>query len=467
MDDEANDDFRIIENIHPNPGCALITLEDHRCACDSLFPEVMQKVLAVKNTCPDMASSLIHFNEFRKRNLAISADYARIYLSENGEAQRLKFAAGAAFGSTHIGFAMDLAVETLLSWGKEVTSNPDIILSDGVMVANDSMPEIIDAAYDLQEGGSSVVTGVGYQETLIGLRRLVYGNLAIYMDLGAILHFCQMHEARFGYFEKGKVDEFIKCYEAFVKYVKTHHKDDHPVYAEGGSFGRDNERFVRDGLKAIANNDIEASLSIIDHEQRHILEQYMYKISTDEPTIPSNVLELLKPGREGDLDFKNFMNALEKTQFGDSYGNSPLFNGIRAQFSASKESCKVMVHEVVGNMMYRDEQTAPHNEQPLIFPFDRKQYGDNFSDPDVRVPWFKNIIRHYIKAENNKCSWPIDGTAFSASGQMVSQKFYWYCDGQKLSLAGFCPALSNVLKKGLHVIANGGSHKRYLKRYST
>ena len=170
-------------------------LDCHRCQCEKLYDEVMSRVLRVKNLCSDSGNtcSVENFTAQRRRNKAISADYARIYMKATGEAKRLKFAGGAALGSTHIGYAMDIAAETLRDWGSTARNDEraDLILADGTRVRADSAWGYL---VDWQEVGSRFITGVTYDKTLIGLRRLVYGNLAIYMDLGAVLHFCQMHE---------------------------------------------------------------------------------------------------------------------------------------------------------------------------------------------------------------------------------------------------------------------------------
>lgn len=79
-------------------------LQCHRCQCEQIYDVVMSRVLRVKNLCGGAgnACQVENFAAQRRRNRAISADYARIYLKVTGEAKRLKFAGGASLGSTHI-----------------------------------------------------------------------------------------------------------------------------------------------------------------------------------------------------------------------------------------------------------------------------------------------------------------------------------------------------------------------------
>ncbi|SEO43759.1 hypothetical protein SAMN04489859_11101 [Paracoccus alcaliphilus] len=246
----------------------------------------MSRVLRVKNMCASSASSCTveNFAAQRRRNRAISADYADIYMKTTGEAKRLKFAGGASLGSTHIGFGMDTAADALNGWGTRAAPHEpaDIVLEDGTRIKNDGL---LGDLMDWQEIGSWVLTGDGwfdgvtYSDTLVGLRRLIYGNLAIYMDLGAVLHFCQMHEERFHFFKDGKVEEFIECFDHFVNYVKDKYAHEHEVYGGEGTFGSPEGGFLRDGLRGVARDDFEASLPIIDHEQRNILEDFMYRLN--------------------------------------------------------------------------------------------------------------------------------------------------------------------------------------------
>lgn len=366
----------------------------HECACEEVFAEVMRRVLRVKNTCSDTVCSTENFDAFRRRNLAISADYADIYLQPLGEAKRLKFAGGAAFGSTHIGYAMDLAAETLESWGSTMERrSTDLLMPDGTAISEDWNGP----TFDLQELVSDLVmTGVGYDETLTGLRRLVYGNLAIYMDLGAVLHFCQIHEQRFGFFKDGRVDEFMECFERFVDYVKENHAQDHDVYGPEGSFGSEDGGYLRLGLRGVASDNLEQSLSIIDHEQRNILQHFMYRLK------PGAISRFTLSSLGEDDEFKAFMNALDKTKIGHPYGTSPLFNGIRAQFSAEPDTYR-LIRVIYGPA---GSASAPSSTQPFIYPFESDDYGDDFTNPDVRTPWFQEVVRHFVRAETNSFDWP-------------------------------------------------------------
>lgn len=113
------------------PGC-------HECACEDVFADVMERVPRVKNMCHDDVYRVEDFRSSRRRKSAISADYARIYLQPLGESMRLKFAGGAAFGSTHIGYAMDLAADTLEGWGSMRGNRPaDLLMPDGTAISPD------------------------------------------------------------------------------------------------------------------------------------------------------------------------------------------------------------------------------------------------------------------------------------------------------------------------------------------
>lgn len=382
--------------------------ECHRCQCEKLYPEIMSRILRVRNLCSDRGGScsVENFSAFRRRNNAISADYARIYLKTTGEAKRLKFAGGAALGSTHIGYGMDLAAKMLRSWGTSAGKGqtPDLVLDDGTGVVNDGLAGDL---IDWKEAGSRLFASVSYADTLIGLRRLVYGNLAIYMDLGAVLHFCQMHEERFHFFRDGKVEEFIECFDHFVNYVKDKHRNDHEVYGPQGTFGSPKGGFLRDGLRGVARNNLEASLSIIDHEQRHILEDLMYVVK---PAITGGAIHSQLGGARGDTQFRNFMNALDSVPYKDRYGSNPDFTGIRAVLAATPLPYRI-VTGISGPGSYN---TIVVGKQPFMLPF----MGGNFANPNVRTPWFKEVVRHFVRAENEQFSWP------SSSPPYVQQYFY-------------------------------------------
>lgn len=363
----------------------------HECECEALFAQVMAKVLRVKNMCTDDVCRVEDFRAFRRRNLAISADYARIYLQPLGEAKRLKFAGGAAFGSTHIGYGMDIAVRNLDGWGNRAALEDADVIVDGEIGIG---PDRDLYPVDLQELGAWFLTGVTYSDTLTGLRRLVYGNLAIYMDLGAVLWFCQMHEQRFNYFRDGRTAEFLACFDRFVAYVKENHANDHPVYAANGSFGATTGGWLRDGLLALAENRIGDSLSIIDHEQRTILQNYMYTLAN----VPPADAGALGP----DGEFKSFMNALEKVNWGNGYGADVRFQGIRATFSALEDP--FLLSDAI--RMHGEWRMRPLPDQPLVYLFDRDVHGRDFTNPNVRTPWFKEVVAHFIKAEQNNFSWP-------------------------------------------------------------
>lgn len=32
--------------------------------------------------------------------------------------------------------------------------------------------------------------------------------------------------------------------------------------------------------------------------------------------------------------------------------------------------------------------------------------GGDFANPNVRAPWFKEVVRHFVRAENEQFSWP-------------------------------------------------------------
>ncbi len=370
----------------------------HECECELLFAQVMAKVMRVKDMCYDDVCRVEDFRSFRRRNMAISADYAKIYLQPLGEAKRLKFAGGAAFGSTHIGYALDLAAETLEAWGSTRQRGPaDLIMPDGTEIS----PDWAGPTLDFQELVASVMTGVGYEATRAGLRRLVYGNLSIYTDLGAVLWFCQMHEQRFNYFRDGRVDEFMECFERFVEYVRANHAHDHHTFAPNGSFGSEEGGYLRAGLRALAAGDIPGSMKIVDHEQRNILQNFMYTLG---PAVPGHVASSLG----SNSDFKNFMNALESVQLGGSsgYGTSPRFNGIRAQFSFSKEA------------HFLTRRGVPFREQPLMYSFKPEDHGEDFTNPNVRTPWFQEVVLHWVKAEQNEFNWPAyqPQTLFESAG---------------------------------------------------
>lgn len=377
-------------------------LDCHRCQCEELYDQVMARVLRVKNMCSDHGSScsVENFKAFRQRNRAISADYARIYMQPTGEAKRLKFAGGAALGSTHIGYAMDAAASAMDSWGSNTGSTnrpPDLVLEDGRGIVDDNP---IAHLLDWQEIISRRWLDLGYEETKIGLRRLTYGNLAIYMDLGAVLHFCQMHEARFGFFRTGKVEEFIECFDHFVAHVKDRYANEHPVYGPQGTFGSYDQGYLRNGLRGVAGNDIERSLTIIDHEQRHILENFMYSLS--DGFVPEPALSDLG-GPSGDAKFGNFMNALDRViqRIGNPNGPTTELSGIRALFSASPLPHMVQFWLLSGSS-FSDPRSFSDTPRPFVFHFP----GGDFTDPDVRTPWFKDVVRHFVRAENEDFRWP-------------------------------------------------------------
>lgn len=368
------------------PAGGIVAAGCHECECEAVFAEVMERVLRVKNMCFDDVCRVEDFASFRRRNLAISADYADIYLQPLGEAKRLKFAGGAAFGSTHIGYALDLAADTLESWGSTRQRSPaDLIMPDGTEIS----PDWGGPTLDLQELVASIWTNVGYDATRAGLRRLVYGNLSIYTDLGAVLWFCQLHEQRFNFFRDGRVDEFMACFERFVTYVKDNHANDHHTFGPQGSFGSDAGGYLRRGLRALAEGNVLGSLEIVDHEQRNILQPFMYALG---PGVPGDVAASLGT----DADFANFMNALETVQPGPSsgYGTSVRFNGIRAQFSFSKDP------------YFLTRRRVPLRTQPLMYAFDTERQGTNFANPNVRTPWFKAVVNHWVEAERNHFQWP-------------------------------------------------------------
>lgn len=380
-------------------------LDCHRCQCQELYDQVMARVLRVKNLCSDAGAScsVQNFAAFRRRNRAISADYARIYMQPTGEAKRLKFAGGAALGSTHIGYAMDAAASVMASWGSNagfLSRPPALVLEDGRRIIDDN---VVANIVDWQELVSRQWLDLGFEETKIGLRRLVYGNLVIYMDLGAVLHFCQMHETRFGFFKAGKVDEFIECFDLFVAHVKDRYANEHPVYDPQGAFGSYDGGFLRNGLRALARNDIEGALTIIDHEQRHILENYMYR-PTDE-FVPQAELSDLEGTSSGDDKFSRFMNALDRViqVIGNRNGPMTELSGIRALLSASQLPYVVQYTSNDGKMLFPISQ--PNTPQPFIFHFP----GGDFTDPNVRTPWFKNVVRHFVRAENEDFRWPSGG----------------------------------------------------------
>ena len=406
----------------------------HECECEAVFAEVMERVLRVKNMCSDDVCRVENFQAFRRRNLAISADYARIYLQPLGEAKRLKFAAGAAFGSTHIGYGLDLAAETLAGWGnRAVPERADLLLPNGSGVGPDRDPWPVDP----QELGSWLLTGVTYAETLTGLRRLVYGNLAIYMDLGALLWFCQLHEQRFGFFKAGRVDDFMGCFERFKAYVMSHHGADHPVYGANGSFGASDEGWLRNGLRSIAENNISESLSLIDHEQRVILEQFMYR--------PRMVPQADREDLGTDDEFRRFMNALENVNWGNGYGQDGRFQGMRAIFSALEDP--FLLSDAI--QMHGDWQMRPLPEQPLVYLFDGDRYGNDFTDPDVRTPWFKDVVRHFIRAEQNDFNWP-SGEGLPPLRRMVFGR------GYGADIREGTPNLTNIILSDLAHIRSMG-----------
>lgn len=398
-------------------------LECHRCECEQLYDEIMRRVLRVKNLCSDAGSScsVENFAAFRRRNRAISADYARIYMRPTGEAKRLKFAGGAALGSTHIGYALDAAADALKGWGSRAAPGQpaDLVLEDGRGIVNDgNLANLL----DWQEIVSRLWIDVGYEETRIGLRRLVYGNLAIYMDLGAVLHFCQMHEERFNFFKQGKVEEFIECFDRFVEHVKDRHAQEHAVYGPQGTFGSFDAGYLRNGLRAIARNDIESALTIIDHEQRHILENYMYRLRPN--FVPEPDFSALG-GQAGDAAFRRFMNALERVieRIGNRNGPATSLSGIRALLSATK--LPYMVQAMSRSAPIPVPVAGPGMAQPFVFHFT----GGDFTDPNVRTPWFKEVVRHFIRAEKEEFDWPSGNSLISyvfskpgewRSGEMIS-----------------------------------------------
>lgn len=69
----------------------------------------------------------------------------------------------------------------------------------------------------------------------------------------------------------------------------------------------------------------------IDHEQRNILENFMYRLNQNSIP-PATFSELGR--RDGDNRFRKFVNALEKVA-GNRYGPDAMFSGIRGLFSAT------------------------------------------------------------------------------------------------------------------------------------
>ena len=385
-------------------------LNCHRCQCEKLYDQVMARVLRVKDVCKGNLNTcrVEDFPAQRRRNRAISADYARIYLKTTGEAKRLKFAGGASLGSTHIGFGMDMAADSLRSWGTSpAPGHPaDIIMPDGTRIVNDGM---LGDTVDWQELGSRMLTGsrwfkfngVDYDDTLVGLRRLIHGNLAIYMDLGAVLHFCQMHEERFHFFQQNKVEEFIECFDHFVNHVKDKYANAHEVYGPQGTFGSPEGGYLRNGLRGVARNNLEQSLSIIDHEQRHILEDFMYRLNRG--SMSAQTYSDLG-GAAGDAKFRKFMNALEQVA-GNRYGPSTMFSGIRGLFSATPQPYRIELVSATGPMV--QSHASSKQPQPFMYPFS----GGDFSVANVRTPWFKNVVRHFVRAENEQFDWPAGGNS--------------------------------------------------------
>jgi hypothetical protein len=44
-----------------------------------------------------------------------------------------------------------------------------------------------------------------------------------------------------------------------------------------------------------------------------------------------------------------------------------------------------------------------------MYAFDGAVHGENFANPNIRTPWFKEVVRHFIRAEANDFAWPRSG----------------------------------------------------------
>jgi hypothetical protein len=100
------------------------------------------------------------------------------------------------------------------------------------------------------------------------------------------------------------------------------------------------------------------------------------------------------------------MNALEEVPAwvqGNGFGDSPKFNGLRAQFSYLKEPYRLMHVVSAGRGAVN---MFPHDDQPLMYGFVRSVHGDDFANPNIRTPWFKEGVRHFVSAERNELDWP-------------------------------------------------------------
>ena len=185
-----------------------------------------------------------------------------------------------------------------------------------------------------------------------------------------------------------------------MNYVKDKYSREHVVYGGTGTFGSPVAGFLRSGLRGIAENKFEDSLSIIDHEQRHILEDFMYTLSQNSLN-PATLEDL--GGRDGDSAFRTFMNALEAVAV-NRYGQSTMFSGIRGLFSATPLPYRVELVSLGGSGVI--SITPKNQKQPFMYPFS----GGDFADPNVRTPWFKDVVRHFVRAENEDFTWPKEGT---------------------------------------------------------
>ena len=365
----------------------------HRCQCDKVFAEAVKRVLRVRDVCKEgNVCELDTYDIFRKRNMAVSQDYARVFFAPGGN--RLKFAGAAALGSTLAGFGMDIIRKNLITFGDTIPgqSKDGVNLSDGTTIVENEKGNLADVG--------EFLSGLSWEQMRTGLRRLSYGNLAIYMDLGLVVNFCQLHEERFGYFRDERVDEFLECWDKFVEYVKNEHATDHPVYDPvQGSFG--NSSYVRDAVEAIAKGHLMDSLEIIDHEQRVIAQQGFYKVEPLTSSVPNEE----KQAFGSDDDFKVFMNALEQVEHNrfmqigaDIQEGFAASHGIYAAFSADRSP----------HLLWADTKSPAGTslsmtaEQPLIHFYP----GGDFTDPDNRTPWFKDVMKLFLQAEDNLFPWP-------------------------------------------------------------
>ena len=52
--------------------------------------------------------------------------------------------------------------------------------------------------------------------------------------------------------------------------------------------------------------------------------------------------------------------------------------------------------------------------QPSIYLFEPDVYGKDFTDPNVRTPWFQDVVKHLVAAEKNDFAWPTGEPAFKS-----------------------------------------------------